>query len=65
MYLAGVDEARFRRTVVPGDQLRIEVQVLANRSRSSKIRAQATVDGALAAEAVLLSMLVHTDGGRP
>ena len=38
-YLAGIDKARFRRPVVPGDQLRIEIEVLRMRKTSCKIRA--------------------------
>lgn len=64
MVLAGVDEARFRRLVVPGDQLRIEVDVLAARSRSCRVKAVATVEGQVAVEAILLSMIVDLDGAR-
>lgn len=52
--LAGVDNARFRRQVVPGDQLRIEVEVLKLRSTVGKSRAVAYVDGVPAAEAELM-----------
>jgi beta-hydroxyacyl-ACP dehydratase FabZ len=58
VYFAGIDEARFRRPVVPGDTLRFEVEVLKLRSRSALLRGRATVDGQLAAEAQLLSSLV-------
>lgn len=62
LYLAGVDKARFRRAVVPGDQLRLEVEMLALRSNSCKVKATATVDGQRAASAELLSMLVPAPG---
>jgi beta-hydroxyacyl-ACP dehydratase FabZ len=55
LYLAGVDRCKFRRPVLPGDQLRIEVELVSVRSRLSKCRATATVDGALCAEAELMS----------
>lgn len=58
VYLAGVDAVRFRRPVVPGDRLRMELDVSSLRSRSCKMRGVATVDGERAAEAVLLSMMV-------
>ena len=58
VYFAGIDEARFRRPVVPGDTLRFDVEVLKLRSRSALLRGRATVDGQLAAEAQLLSSLV-------
>lgn len=57
-YLAGVDRARFRRPVVPGDQIRYEVEVMTLRQSFSKLACRALVDGKLAAEAVLLSSMV-------
>lgn len=51
---AGIDKARFRRQVVPGDQLRIEVELLKLRSRVGKSNAVAYVDGEIAAEAELM-----------
>jgi len=50
----GVDGARFRRQVLPGDQLRIEVEIVRSRGRIGKARGVATVDGEVAAEAELL-----------
>lgn len=55
--LAGVDAARFKRLVVPGDQLRIEAKVLRFRSGIAKITATATVDGEVAASAELMFAL--------
>jgi len=54
----GVDKARFRRPVVPGDQLRLECIVLHRRATSVKIHGKATVDGQLVAEAELFSVLI-------
>ena len=51
LYLAAVDEARFRRPVVPGDQLRMEVTVLKWQAKFCKLQAVATVNGEVAAEA--------------
>jgi len=59
VYLAGIDGARFRRAVVPGDQLRLTVEVLKLRARSCKMRGRAEVDGQLAAEAEIFSALVE------
>ena len=53
IFFTGVDQGRFRRPVVPGDQLRIEVEVLAWRSSHGKMQGQAFVGDRLAAEAVL------------
>ncbi len=58
LYLSGVDRCKFRRPVFPGDQLRIEAEILNLKSRACKCRAAATVGGALCAEAELLSTLV-------
>ena len=63
LYFAAVDEARFRRPVVPGDQLRMEVTVLKYRPTFCKLTATATVNGAVAAEAILRCMLVDRDPG--
>ncbi len=52
-YLTGIDEARFRRKVVPGDQLRLTGQVLLNRRGLVKVRATALVGEEVAAEATL------------
>lgn len=49
-YLAGLDDFRFRRQVVPGDLLRLEVRLIQVRSRAGKGRGVATVDGQVAAE---------------
>lgn len=58
IYLAGVDRARFRRPVVPGDQVRYEVEVLALRQSFSKLSCRSLVDGQVAAEAVVSSATV-------
>jgi len=58
MYFAGIDRVRFRRPVVPGDQIRFELDMLKVRSRSCKMQGKALVDGKLVAEATLMSMLV-------
>jgi 3-hydroxyacyl-[acyl-carrier-protein] dehydratase len=55
---AAIDDARFRRQVVPGDQLRIEVDVLKMRSSLGKVSGKAFVGDELAAEAVLTFFLV-------
>ena len=57
LLFGGIDECRFRRPVVPGDVLRLEVEVLALRQRVAKIKGVASVDGEIAAEAVLLSTM--------
>jgi 3-hydroxyacyl-[acyl-carrier-protein] dehydratase len=53
-YYAGIDEARFKRPVVPGDRLEIEATILAHKRAIWKFSCVARVDGAVAAEAVIL-----------
>ncbi|MFA6955367.1 MAG: 3-hydroxyacyl-ACP dehydratase FabZ [Thermoanaerobaculia bacterium] len=60
-YFGGVDKARFRRPVVPGDQLILEVEVIQRRSNSARVKATASVDGSIVAEAEILTVM----GDRP
>ena len=64
IYFTGIDRAKFRRPVVPGDQLRLEVEILKLRSWTCKLRARATVEGQLAAEAEILSAMVDRGAGQ-
>ncbi|MDA0711332.1 MAG: 3-hydroxyacyl-ACP dehydratase FabZ [bacterium] len=54
----GIDKARFRRQVVPGDQLRLEVETLKARRNVCKGTGKAFVGDDLAAEAELMAMLI-------
>jgi beta-hydroxyacyl-ACP dehydratase FabZ len=58
LYFATIEEARFRRPVVPGDQVRYEIEVIKLRKTYCKLTAKALVDGEVAAEAVLSSVMV-------
>lgn len=58
LLFTSIEEAKFRRPVVPGDQLRYEVEVLRLRSSYCKISGRALVDGQLAAEAIMASAMV-------
>ncbi len=53
-YFAGIDGARFKRPVVPGDQLRLEVEIVRIARSIWKYAGKATVDGQVAAEAELM-----------
>jgi 3-hydroxyacyl-[acyl-carrier-protein] dehydratase len=53
-YYAGIDEARFKKPVVPGDRLEIEAVILAHKRTIWKFACIARVDGAIVAEAVIL-----------
>ena len=57
-YFAGIDKCRFRRPVQPGDQLRLEVEFTAMKSRTCRARGTASVNGEVAAEAELLCIMV-------
>ena len=57
LYYAGIDGARFRRKVVPGDQLIIRAEITKRKGKIFKFSAKAFVDEQLAAEADLLASL--------
>ncbi len=61
LYFVAVDAARFRRPVVPGEQLRLEMTVLNWRGDFCKLEGKATVDGQPAAEATLMCKMVDRD----
>jgi 3-hydroxyacyl-[acyl-carrier-protein] dehydratase len=61
VYFAGIDGARFKRPVTPGDQLRMEAKVLRVARGIWKFAAKASVDGQLACEAELLCTLRELD----
>lgn len=58
MFFTGIERAKFRRPVVPGDQLRIEINVINWRSRAVKMEGIVTVEGKLVCEAVVTCQLV-------
>jgi 3-hydroxyacyl-[acyl-carrier-protein] dehydratase len=58
MVFAGIEKARFRRPVTPGDQLRIVVEVLAWRSNAVRMEGKAYVGDKLAAESIITCRLV-------
>ena len=55
---AGIDNCKFRRPVLPGDQIRLECNVTGQRGPVWKVRGEASVDGVLAAQADLTASLV-------
>jgi 3-hydroxyacyl-[acyl-carrier-protein] dehydratase len=58
-YFAGIDGARFKRPVEPGDQLMLEVKLDRQKSGMFKFKARGTVDGELAVEADLMCTVVR------
>jgi 3-hydroxyacyl-[acyl-carrier-protein] dehydratase len=61
VYFAGIDGARFRRVVGPGDRLQLTMEVVKLRSRTCKMKGVAEVDGEVAAEAEILSAMVDRE----
>ena len=57
LYFTSIEEAKFRRPVVPGDQMRLEVSVIKYKMGYAKLRAEAYVDGQLVTEAIISSAL--------
>ena len=59
--LVAIENARFRKPVVPGDQLRIEMSVIKRKSTVAKMAGRATVDGAVVAEAEVMCKLADKE----
>ena len=58
VYFMTIDEARFRRPVVPGDQIHVKVAKTRNRRNVWKFDCRATVEGALVAQAAISAMIM-------
>jgi len=65
VYFAGIDDARFKRPVVPGDQLKMEVEILRRSRGIWKFKASASVDGQVACEAELMCTMRSTASQKP
>jgi 3-hydroxyacyl-[acyl-carrier-protein] dehydratase len=63
--LASVEEAKFRKPVRPGDQLRIEMKVAKRKASIAKMFGTASVDGVVVAEAVMLCKLADRPQNQP
>ena len=61
LYFTGIDRARFRRPVVPGDQIRFEVDLIQRRRHVCRMKGVALVDGKTAAEAEMNAVAVDRD----
>ena len=59
IYFTGIDKCRFRKPVVPGDQLIFEVELVAKRSSFAKISGRALVDGEVVCEAQMMSAMAE------
>lgn len=58
VYFMSLDNVKFRRPVVPGDQIRLELEMLQFRGKRCKMRGEAFVDGNKAAEAEMMAQIV-------
>lgn len=56
-YLAGIDGAKFKQMVLPGDQLVLDVQIVGNKANFWKIHGEATVDGKIVCSVDILSAM--------
>lgn len=64
VFFSGIDHARFRRPVVPGDTLILEVTALRFRQRVQRMRGEAKVNGQLVAEAEIMSIVADREAAR-
>ena len=65
VYFTGIERARFRRPVVPGDQIRFDVEFLQWRRQMCRMKGAALVDGKVAAEAEMSALVVDRDPQEP
>jgi 3-hydroxyacyl-[acyl-carrier-protein] dehydratase len=61
-YFMGIDGARFRKPVVPGDRLELSVEVVKAKGAVLKVKGEAKVDGQVVAEAEIMAMLANAGG---
>jgi 3-hydroxyacyl-[acyl-carrier-protein] dehydratase len=58
---AAIEEAKFRKPVVPGDQLRLELEVLQRHTTFARMKGKALVDGKVAAQAILICKIAEKE----
>jgi len=58
LYFMSIDKAKFRKPVIPGDQVRFELELIKNRGNIKSFKAEAKVDGAVVAESEMMAMIV-------
>jgi len=63
IYFMAIDKVKFRKPVVPGDQMVMQVEIITDKGRICKLRGVATVDGQKVAEAEFMSMMVDVEKG--
>jgi len=65
LYFTGIDRARFRRPVVPGDQIRFEVSMVQLRGQMCRMKGVALVDGKIAADGEMRAVMMDRDAEIP
>ena len=65
VYFMGIDKVRFRKPVVPGDQLRLKLTTIRQKKRIFKMRGEAYVEDTLVAEAELMAAIENKAAGTP
>src|ERR1700739_56808 len=65
LYFVAVDGARFRRPVLPGEQLILDLSVISWRANFCKLEGKASVNGELAAEAIMMCRMIDRDAATP
>jgi beta-hydroxyacyl-ACP dehydratase FabZ len=65
VYFLGIDKVRFRKPVVPGDQLRLKLTIIRQKKRIFKMRGEAYVEDTLVAEAELMAAIENKPAGTP
>jgi 3-hydroxyacyl-[acyl-carrier-protein] dehydratase len=65
LFFTGIEDAKFRRAVVPGDQVRLEVDVLQYSRRGGRMQGRAFVDGKPVCEAIIRCQIVARDRKSP
>ena len=64
VFFMAINNVKFRKPVVPGDQIILEVQVMNRRSKVIQIRGQAFVDGTVVAEGEFTAAVVDREDGK-
>ncbi len=62
MFFSAVEKAKFRKPIIPGDQVRIEMELLKIRMNAVRLRGIAFVDDKIVTEAIIMANIVHRAG---
>jgi 3-hydroxymyristoyl/3-hydroxydecanoyl-(acyl carrier protein) dehydratase len=62
MFFSAVEKAKFRKTIIPGDQVKIEMELLKIRMNAARLKGTAYVDGEVVTEAIIMANIVDRAG---